>query len=132
MYSIDNVSKGAKDTMVSNNMMFAGVNVGVPGGMSMGVDVGVSAGAGARSHYYSHCPLFVVLFPHPNPPPTHTHTHLLLPSFPDKTRKLIRNDGVHESTFPDGVVLREYPSGRREVVGADGVVQEELKDDMDP
>ena len=46
-------------------------------------------------------------------------------SFPDNTRKLIRNDGVHESTFPDGVVLREFPNGRREVVAADGVVTED-------
>lgn len=37
-------------------------------------------------------------------------------TFPNKTKKTIYPGMYEESVFPDGVVVREYPGGRKEVI----------------
>jgi len=37
-------------------------------------------------------------------------------TFPDKTIKTIDPDGFQESIFPDGVIVKEYPGGERQIV----------------
>lgn len=45
--------------------------------------------------------------------------------FPDKTRKFIHNNGDQESIFSDGVIVREYASGKKEIITPEGHIEPE-------
>jgi hypothetical protein len=36
--------------------------------------------------------------------------------FPDATRKVIYADGMQESYFPDGVIVKEHADGTKEII----------------
>ena len=45
--------------------------------------------------------------------------------FPDKTRKLIHVNGDQESLFSDGVIVREYLNGKKEIITPGGHIEPE-------